>query len=522
MNKYFKELRIGVILAPLVTFALIIILGFVNKEVFIGTMWNIFGYVFNNFGWTLEIGTLLIVFFLLAICFLPAGRIRFGGKDAKPEMSRWNYWTIALCAGIGTGIMFWGAAEPLTLAFNIPQGITAEPGSYEAVMFAMTRTFLHWSITPYSIYAIVGLGVAYSVYNMKKPFNVSSGLVPLLGDRATTGVISGSVDALTIIAIIGGVGGGLGLGILQIGKGLEFTFGIQSNHFVWAITALIIIIGYTISSASGLDKGIKWLSDKNAWIFIGFLLIVIVFGPTKYIIDITLQGFGEFVTNFVALSTFTSPNNTDMWPQWWDMFYLAAWLAFGPAVGVFLARISYGRTIREFITINLLLPAAFGIIWFGAFGGFVLDLQFSGVFDAVSFLNVEGKESIMLKLCEFLPLTNILRPLVIATIALSFVTMADSMTSTISLMSLKNNVGVKEAPLFIKLFWGICIGFISYIFILNGGVDGAKIIMALSGFPILIIELLIMAGLFKKLVYNRDYNEDELANDKNEITDKVS
>jgi choline-glycine betaine transporter len=510
MFKINEKFRLGVIATPVIVFTIIIIVGLFNQDLFISTLWGIFAYVMSNFGFLLNIGCLMFVLFLLGICFHPVSKIRFGGKDAKPEMTRWNYWAIALCAGIGTGIMFYGAVEPLMHTFAVPQGIAAESGTNEAVMFAMTRSFYHWSVTPYAIYAIAGLAIGYAVHNLNKPFKVSSGLYPLLGEKAMTPLVSGTVDALTLIAIVGGVSGALGAGIMQIGKGLQYTFGIQPNPTVWAIIAIVIIVGYTISSASGLDKGIKWLSDKNAWIFIGLLLIVIVFGPTKYIADLTVQGFGKFVNNFVDISTFTSPRNTDMWPQWWDMYFLADWLAFGPIVGLFLARISYGRTIREFIMINLLLPAGFGILWFGAFGGLALDLQFTGVFDAYAFLNAEGMESIMLKLCDFLPLATILRPILILTIGLSFITLADSMTSTVSLMSLKDNIGVKEAPLSIKLFWGIYMGLTAYIFILNGGIDGTKVVMALSGFPILIIEMLMMFGIFYKLIYKADYDKSEL------------
>ncbi|SCZ80359.1 BCCT family transporter [Acidaminobacter hydrogenoformans] len=509
MFKFTEKYRIGVIAAPVILFTTLIIIGLFNQELFISTLWGIFAYVMNNFGFTLNIGCLIFVLFLLGICFHPVSKIRFGGKEAKPELTRWNYWAIALCAGIGTGIMFYGAVEPLMHTYSVPQGIVAVPGSDEAIMFAITRSFYHWSITPYAIYAIAGLAISYAVYNMNKPFKVSSGLYPLLGERAMSPLVAGTVDALTLIAIVGGVSGALGAGIMQIGKGLQYTIGLQPSYTVWAVIAIVIIVSYTISSASGLNKGIKWLSDKNAWIFIGLLLIVIAFGPTKYISDLTLQGFGKFVDEFISISTFTSPRNTDMWPQWWDMYFLADWLAFGPIVGLFLARISYGRTIREFILINLILPAGFGIIWFGAFGGFVLDLQLTGVFDAYTFLNTEGMESIMLKIFEFLPMAALLRPIIILTIALSFVTLADSMTSSVALMSLKDGTGVKEAPLSIKVFWGVFIGLTAYIFILNGGIDGTKVVMALSGFPILIIEFLMMTGIIYKLIYKSDYDKSE-------------
>ncbi len=495
-----KNYRVAVIAAPIILFGIFIIIGFINQQLFIDTLWGLFLAVMRNAGFTLNIGCLIFLFFALAVSFTKLGNVRFGGKNAKPELSTWNYWAIALCAGIGTGVVFYGAVEPLQFTFEIPQNIAAEPGSMEAINFAMQKSYLHWSFTPYALYAICGLAIAYAVYNLNKPMTVSSGLVPLLGKKALTPKVSGIIDTITLIAIVGGVAGALGGGVLQIAKGLEFSFGLTSGPIVWAAISLIIIAAYTISSLSGLNRGIRFLSDKNAWIFIAFLLMVIIFGPTRYIFDLTTQTFGSYVNNIVELSMFTSPGNTDDWPAWWDMYFLADWLAFAPVIGLFLARISYGRTVREFLLINMILPALFGVIWFGAFGGFVIDLQLSGAYDLYGFLKTEGMESLTMKIFEFLPLGSILQPIFILTVALSFTTMADSLTSTMSLMSLKNSVNVKEAPSGIKIFWGLIIGLVSFIFIVNGGVDGTKVVMALSGFPILIIEFLMMLGIFKLLL----------------------
>ncbi len=495
-----KKYRVAVISAPIILFGIFIIIGFIDQALFIDTLWGLFLSIMRNAGFTLNIGCLIFLLFALIVPFTKLGSVRFGGKDAKPELTTWNYWAIALCAGIGTGIVFYGAVEPLQFAFEIPQNVSAEPGSIEAISFAMEKSYLHWTFTPYALYAICGLAIAYAVYNLKKPMTVSSGLVPLLGNKALSPKIAGIVDTITLIAIVGGVSGALGGGVLQIAKGLEFSFGIPSGPVVWALISLFIIVAYTLSSLSGLNKGIRFLSDKNAWIFIGFLLMVIVFGPTRYIFDLTTQTFGSYANDIVELSLFTSPGNTDDWPAWWDMYFLADWLAFAPVIGLFLARISYGRTVREFLLINMILPALFGVIWFGAFGGFVLDLQLSGTYDLYSFLKLEGMESLTLKIFEFLPLGSILQPIFILTIALSFITMADSLTSTMSLMSLKNSVNVKEAPSAIKIFWGVMIGLVSFIFIVNGGVDGTKVVMALSGFPILIIEFLMMLGVLKMLM----------------------
>jgi choline-glycine betaine transporter len=470
-----------------------------------------------NIGWAVGLGSLSFTICLFVVCLHPIGKIRFGGPDAKPTYSKWNWWAISLCAGIGTGIMFWGAVEPLMHSMRPAGGVGLEPGSTEAVIWAMRTTFVHWTLTPYSIYSIAGIAIGYAYYNLGKSYSVSSGLCLLNNGKDLNKTVVDIVDGITLLAITGGVAGSLGYGMLQVGSGLDFVFNIESGPVVWVSIAVVIITAYTISSATGLDKGIKWLSDKNAMIFIGLLIFVIVLGPTAKILNLTTQSIGSYMTNFIDGHVFTDPFGTDLWPQWWDMYFLIDWLSFGPIVGLFLIKLCYGRTFREFIVVNVLLPALFGMIWFGAFGGFALDMQLVQGIDLLSFMDANGIESLMLKVFEYLPFVGIIRPLIIITIMLSFVTLADSMTSTVSLMSMKDNHGVKEAPLSIKLFWGLLMGLTSIIFVLNGGLDGIKVVKTLAGFPILFIELAMMFGFIKYMAKNSRKLIKEEENYKEEI-----
>ncbi len=308
--------------------------------------------------------------------------------------------------------------------------------------------------------------------------------------------------------------GSLGWGMLQIGSGLEQVFGIPTGPPVWIAIAAVIIASYTISSSTGLNRGIKWLSDKNAWLFIIMLVFVIVFGPTSFIANLTTQSIGSYLSNFLEAMTFTDPipnEPNDLWPQWWDMYWFVDWLSFGPIIGLFLVKLAYGRTLREFIVINMVLPATFGMIWFGAFGAFALDLQLVQNIDIVGFMNEHGTESVMLKVLEYLPLGTIWQPVLIFVIALSFVTLADSMTSTVSLMSLKNSAKVDEAPLAVKFFWGMLMGGTSVIFVLHGGVEGIKVVKTIAGFPILIIEIAMMGAIIWYLYSNSYQLRQEIA-----------
>jgi choline-glycine betaine transporter len=504
-----KKFRINVIAIPIIIFAIIIGSSIIDSDTTATFVMNVYLFIAKYFGAFIQLVCLMFLIGVLYFAFSKTGNIKFGGKDAKPELSTWAYWTIALCAGIGTGIMFWGPIEPVYFAYLLPQGIDFEPGSASAIQFAMNKSFMHWAFTPYALYTLCGTAIAYAVYNMKMPNTVSSGMTLLYGKKFLNTKWKNVVDVIALTAICSGLAGGLGNGLIQLGAGIEMISGIPSGPIVWIAIAFIITLAYTISSVSGLQKGIKFLSDKNAWIFIAFLLIVIVAGPTKYIIDLTVQSLAHYSNSFIESSVFLSPGNTDMWPEWWDTFYLADWLSFAPLVGLFLARISYGRTIREFVLINMIAPALFGVLWFGAFGGFVLNLQATGAFDMMAYINASGFDGVMLKVAEFLPLGKVIQPIMILTVMLSYVTMADSMTSSISIMSL-NDTNVTEAPIGIKVFWGVLMGTLSVIFVTAGGIDGVKTLLAISGLPVLLIMILFFAGVVKRLVVDKNYSIDEV------------
>ncbi len=512
-----RGLRWGVILIPTLIFAIIVIIGFINSEVFIGFLWEIFEKIMVNFGWLISLGCLSFVAFMIITIVTPIGNIRFGGKDAKPEYSTWNWWAISLCAGIGTGIVLWGPVEPLMLAMAPVKSLGAEPGTINAAIWAMVKSFLHWTFTPYAIYVTVAIPTAYAVYNMKKKYNVSSGFTPLLGKTAEKTSFSAIVDTLTVFAITGGVAGSLGYGIMQISSGIGGLANIPVTPIMWVLVAAAIIIAYNISSITGLDKGIKWLSDKNAWLFILLLIFVFLFGPKAFTLNLGTESFGKFINSFIETSTFTNPfsdtdtatlvgnswpQNSELWPQWWDMYWFTDWLSFGPIVGLFCIKMAKGRTIREFVIVNWLLPALFGVIWFTIFGGAALDIQFNpqkyvnmdlmGYATLNDYMGAFGYESVMLKVLEAFPLFSLTKPIMLIIVSLSFVTLADSMTSTVSLMTIKRNEDVKEAPSIIKLSWGLLMGCTSIVFVLNGGLDGIKVVKTIAGFPILFVEIAIM------------------------------
>lgn len=335
---------------------------------------------------------------------------------------------------------------------------------------------------------------------------------------------------MTAFAITGGCAGSLGYGLLQISSGLNTLFDIPKNTWTYIIICFGIVVTFTISSISGMNKGIRWLSDKNAWMLIGMMILVFLFGPGQWICNLFVESVGDFLGGFVqnitAVSAFNDAGqvvgsvwhkSSEMWSQWWDQYYFVDFLSFGPIVGLFSIKLAKGRTLREYIVMNWAVPAIFGIIWFAIFGGLALDIQYNysayvdvinlqGCASLFDYMQQFGNEAMMLKVIEVIPFANILKPIVLLLVVLSFVTMADSTTSTVSLMSIVDNKGVEEAPTGIKLFWAIIMGTASLIFTLTGSIDGIKIVKTIAGFPILIIGI-VMVVMF--IVYIIKHGRDE-------------
>jgi glycine betaine transporter len=517
MNKNEKNysLRLGVIGMPLIIFGAIIVFGLVDSKKFLEVLWGFFEWLMVNLGWAIDLGTLGFVIFCMFFLFHPLGKIKFGGKNAKPEFSTWNWWAMSICAGIAIGIVMWPAPEAIQHSVAPARGMNLEPNSHAAIIWAMRTTFLHWTFPPYAIYVAAGIACAYAYYNLKKPYAVSSALCPLLGDKAF-GKTATIIDGITLFAITGGVAGSLGYGLLQVGSGLEFVFGIKPGPLVWVIVALIVIASYTTSSATGVRRGIQWLSDKNAWLFFALLAFAIIFGPTSFILNLTTQSVGSFVTHFFEAMTFTDPfPKGDLWPQWWDMYWFVDWLSFAPIIGLFLARLCYGRTIREFVIVNLILPSVFGIIWFGVFGSLAIHVHYVQGFDLASLMNEKGYEFLMLKLFDFLPMAKVIRPIMLITILISFITLADSMTSTVSMMSINKGKDYtsEEAPLKLKVFWGLLMGATALIFLFNGGLEGVKVVKTIAGIPILFIELAMVIGMVRYFSKSKHLKDEMILDD---------
>ena len=398
-----------------------------------------------------------------------------------------------------------GPVEPLKFAMEPQLSTGLQGGTYDAMIWSLSKSYLHWS---FALYAIFGVIIAFAFYNLGSSFSVSAGFTPLLGKTTEKKWFKGTIYYRRLCRF-----SSLGYGLLQISSGMNTLFGIPQENITYIIICLVIVSAFTISSITGMKKGIRWLSDKNAWIFLILMILAFLFGPGQWICNLFVESVGDFFNGFVKNITAIRAvsdtgdivgsvwhKNSEMWSQWWDQYYFVDFLSFGPIVGLFSIKLARGRTLREYVVMNWVVPAFFGIIWFAIFGGLALDIQFNFVAYAdkvdlqgcaflFDFMQRYGNEAMMLKVVEAILFSAIIKPVVLLLVVLSFVTMADSTTSTVALMSIADNKGVDEAPTGIKLFWAIIMGAASLIFTLTGNIDGIKIVKTIAGFPILIIGI---------------------------------
>lgn len=346
--------------------------GILAQDNFANFANSLLSFLTNNFGWAYLSSMFVFVVFAIWLAFSKYGNIKLGPDDSEPEYSTTSWFGMLFGAGMGIGLVFWGVAEPLSHFVSPAQGI--EPGTVEAANFAMKSSFVHWGFHPWANYSIIGLALAYFEFRKDKPGLISSIFIPLLDEDRVNGPIGKFIDILAVFATVAGVATSLGLGTLQINSGLNFLFKLPESTMVQLAIIGIITVLYIGTAVSGIDKGIKLLGDVNLILAVTILILVIVLGPTLKFINVLTHGMGDYLNNFIYDSLHIEAFGDNSWLNGWTIFYWAWWIAWAPFVGTFIARISKGRTIREFIAGVILAPAVVSLIWFAAFGALGLNL----------------------------------------------------------------------------------------------------------------------------------------------------
>ncbi|TVR24824.1 MAG: BCCT family transporter [Nitriliruptor sp.] len=442
--------------------------------------------------------------FLIFLGYLVIGRyakVRLGPDDSRPDYSYMTWFAMLFSAGMGIGLVFWGVAEPIYHFVDAPR---VEGGSDAAALDAMVLTFHHWGLGAWSVYAVLGLSLAYFGYRHDLPMTVRSALYPLIGDRIH-GWQGNLVDILAIFGTMFGIATSLGLGVAQINSGLNSAFDVPVGPGVQVALIAIITLAATVSVVTGLDKGIRRLSELNITLAALLLLFVAVTGPTVLLLSAYVENLGNYVYNFVELMFWSgSYSEADAgWLSAWTIFYWAWWISWAPFVGSFIARISRGRTIREFILGVLLVPALVSFLWFTVMGNTAILFQGTGTADIYGAIEAAGfDESVaMFTLLDALPLSLLTTVVTMFVITVFFITSSDSGSFVIDMIA---SGGQLNPPVAMRIFWAVAEGAVAAVLLVAGGLAALQAGAIATGLPFTAVLLVVMLGVFKGLRSERD------------------
>mgnify|MGYP003769620299 CR=1 FL=1 len=424
-----------------------------------------FDWAIVNTGWLLNLTMALGLVVMLYIGFSRLGRIKLGTDDSEPEFSRFSWVAMMFGAGIGVGIFFYGPSEPLAYYVSPPPH-TVEAGTAEALHQAVAQSHFHWGLSAWAMYALVGGAIAYSSYRRGRVPLISSVFKPLFGSRGTDGIVGKIIDIMAIIATLFGTAATLGLSAVQIGQGVEIISGAGplTNNILLTIIA-VLSVGFIISAVSGVTRGIRLLSNTNISLTLGLVIFVFLAGPTLFLFNLIPSGIAVYLDELLPMisKSLSWGDDTVEFQGWWTAFYWAWWIAWTPFVGMFIARISRGRTIREFALVTIAVPSSILILAFTIFGGAAISFHRDGV---EAFDGSAGNEQVLFALFDQLPLNAVTPFLLIGVLAIFFVTSADSASVVMGTMSSKGNPAPNKL---IVVFWGLCMMGIATVMLLAGG-----------------------------------------------------
>ena len=487
-REYRKLFGLDIYLTPVFVIASIAILAFVvGSLVFQEGATTLFGnvrvWLTTNLDWWFMDITNLLLLFCLFLIVSPLGKVRLGGADAKPEYSNLTWLAMLFAAGVGIGLLFFGVAEPVYYFQKPPLGIT--PGTAEAATAGIAATVFHWGLHGWAIYGVVGLALGFFAYNRGLPLTIRSAFYPLLGDRVW-GWPGHIIDTFAIFAGMFGLATSLGLGVKQVTTGLNYLFDIPANNTTMVVLIVVITAIAMISVLTGINVGIKRLSQFNIIVAVLLLLAVIILGPTLYILSSIFTSFGVYFAKIRPLSNWVGRTDTSFLHDW-TTFYWAWWIAWAPFVGTFIARISKGRTVREFMIFVLVLPTLLCLLWFAAFGGTALHQHMVDGYTGVT-ENVEAwkLEIALFKMFDKLPLTTLLSSVAMMLTIIFFVTSSDSGSLIIDTIAAGGKI---DAPVPQRVFWCSLEGLVAIALLLGGGLKSLQAASLATGFPFAIVLL---------------------------------
>ncbi|MFC7364351.1 MULTISPECIES: BCCT family transporter [Bhargavaea] len=474
--------------------ALTVVFGVIAPKQYESFTGNIQSFVSTSFGWyyLLLMAAFLVLSLIIAVS--PYGRIRLGKDTDRPDFSTPTWIAMLFSAGMGIGLVFYGASEPLSHYVISPA--TEEAGTNAALKEGLTYSYLHWGAPVWAMYGITALALAFFQFRKNEPGLISSTLKPIFGDKMN-GPWGTVVDVLAVFATAFGVATSLGFGAVQINAGLNHLFGVDIGFLSQFIIILVVTVLFVASAWSGLSKGIKYLSNTNMVLAVLLLIIILVVGPTLLILNLFTETFGMYLQNLLQMSFRTAPLGDDnrSFVDGWTIFYWAWWISWAPFVGMFIARVSRGRTVREFLLGVIIIPTVFASFWFAAFGTTAAFVN-----DSITDLSGFSTELVLFNMFDQLPMSIVLSIIAILLIASFFITSADSATFVLGMQSTNGSL---TPPNTVKLIWGIAQSTIAILLLYVGGLQAIQNTIIIAALPFSFVMILMTIGILKALKEER-------------------
>lgn len=445
---------------------------------------------------------LLVAFLLLFMVWLGVGRyknVRLGGDFEQPEFTFFSWVSMLFAAGTGVGILFWAVAQPI-LQFQdnpfIVEGMTPD-----AARVAMRLTYFHWGLNGWAIFSFVALVLAYFSYRWNLPLTIRSALQPLLGKRVE-GRLGDAVDVLAVFGTVFGIATTLGLGVQQMNAGLGTLFGWPSSTWLQLTVTAGIMSVATLSVVSGVKRGVRLLSEANFWLSIAIVVFLLLFGPTQYLIAITVESAGDYIQNLMGMTFHTNATRDDGWQAEWTVFFWGWWLAWSPFVGMFIARVSRGRTFREFVMGVLLVPTVITVVWIGLFGGTALYHELFGGGGIVAAVDKDVATALFatVEAMELGQAGRLVSLALVVLIATYLITSANAGTLVINTIL---SGGDPEPPTAHRILWGAVLGLLTAVLLMAGGLETLQAAVIMAALPFSVVIMLMIAGLLKALQRER-------------------
>ncbi|NEP13141.1 MAG: BCCT family transporter [Symploca sp. SIO2C1] len=471
---------------------LFIVLTLIFKEQAEAAFKAIQSFIADMTGWFLILVANIYLGVVIIFAFSKFGKIRIGGQDAQPEFSNFAWYAMLFSAGMGAGLLFWGIAEPISHFQAPPLG--SEAGTAAAAEEAMGITYFHWGLHGWGIYTLVGLSLAFFAFNRGLPLTIRSVFYPLLGEKIYEWP-GNLIDILAVLATLFGLATSLGFGAQQVNAGLNFLVGLPDNVVVQVFLIAIITGFATLSVVAGLDGGVRRLSEWNIYIAIAFFAFMLLIGPTQFILDFFVQSLGYYIGIFPTLSFWTEAFEGTNWQNSWTIFYWAWWIAWSPFVGMFIARVSKGRTVREFVLAVLFLPSFLSFIWMSCFGGSALSLALKDIGNMPEAVQENMATGLFVMLQQF-PITSLSSLIGLVLVITFFVTSSDSGSLVVDHLT---SGGKLDSPVPQRIFWAAMEGLVAAVLLLGGGLSALQTAATTTGLPFAIVLLVMCFSLHRGL-----------------------